>query len=328
VKRRVSMIAALALAVLLFALPAVFPDQPYLLHILTLCAVYAIPAVGLNLMLGYTGLVSLGHMAFAGIGGYTAAVLMVDAGLSFWLALPAATIAAGIGGGLIGVLCLRLRSHYFIIVTLAFGLILFSIMNNWDSVTRGAEGFPGIPRPAPIALGGTAIEFGTLPGFYRLVMAFAVLVFAFQAMIVHSDFGRTLDAIRQDERLAAFRGVNTMLHKVAVFAIGSAIAGMGGVLKVSFLRVAAPLSFELQESINAVLIVIVGGAGFLSGPALGALLFVGLPEYLRIARQLRFVLFGIVLLLITLFAPNGLAGLFARMTRSRRADDHGVAARD
>lgn len=326
--RRWPVVAGAALAVVLIAIPTVLPDQPYLLHILTLCAVYAIPAVGLNLMLGYTGLVSLGHMAFAGIGGYTAAVLMVDAGLSFWLALPAATIAAAIAGGLIGVLCLRLRSHYFIIVTLAFGLILFSIMNNWDSVTRGAEGFPGIPRPAPIALGGIELEFGTLPGFYRLVMVFAVLVFAFQALVVHSDFGRTLDAIRQDERLAAFRGVDTMLHKIAVFAIGSAIAGMGGVFKVSFLRVAAPLSFELQESINVVLIVIVGGAGFLSGPALGALLFVGLPEYLRVAQQLRLVLFGIVLLLITLFAPNGLAGLAARVLRVLRKDRRVAAARD
>jgi branched-chain amino acid transport system permease protein len=115
--------------------------------------------------------------------------------------------------------------------------------------------------------------------------------------------------LRQDERLAQARGVNAMLYKTAIFALGSAIAGLGGVLQVSFLRVAAPASFSLAESINAVLIVIVGGAGSLAGPALGALLFVGLPEYLRVAAEWRLVVFGVMLVLIVLFAPDGLAGL-------------------
>jgi len=315
-------VAVAALVAALYLLPLLI-DEPYLLHIGILCGIYAIPAVGLNLMLGYTGMVSLGHMAFAGIGAYTAAVLMVDGGLSFWLALPIGVIAAGVVGALIGLPCLRLRSHYFIVVTLAFGMILFLVMNNWDSVTRGAEGFPGIPRPAPVVLGGSEIGFATLGNFYHLTLTFAVLVFALQRLLVRSDFGRTLEAVRQDETLAAVKGVNTMAYKVAVFAIGSAIAGLGGVLKVSFLRVAAPLSFELLESINIVLIVVVGGAGYLAGPALGAVLFVGLPEYLRIAQQLRLVIFGAILLAITLFAPKGLAGMaeaaLARIFGSRRA---------
>src|SRR5690606_33589840 len=136
-------------------------------------------------------------------------------------------------------------------------------------------------------------------------------------------FGRTLTAIRQDEILAAFRGVDTMLYKVAIFAIASAIAGFGGAFKVTFLRVAAPLSFELLESINVVLVVIVGGAGPLLGPVLGALLFVGLPEYLRIASELRLVIFGTILVLMMLFAPRGLAGLIEQAGRlgRRRAED-------
>lgn len=297
---------------LLLLVPSVAP--PYLLHVLILCCIYAIPAVGLNLMLGYTGLVSLGHMAFAGIGAYTAAVLMVDARLSFWLALLIGVLAAAAAGAAIGAICLRFRTHFFMIVTLAFGLMLFSVMNNWDDVTRGAAGFPGIPRPAPVG----GFSFGPLQNFYYLALGAAIAAFLVQWRVVRSPFGRVLVALRQDERLASAKGVNAMLYKTAVFALGSAIAGLGGVLHVSFLRVAAPASFTLAESINAVLIVIVGGAGSLAGPALGALLFVGLPEYLRVASEWRLVVFGVLLVLIMLFAPQGLAGLLTAAWRRAR----------
>lgn len=303
--------AALALLVAaLYAAPAA--ASPYLLHVLVLSCLYAIPAVGLNLMLGYTGLVSLGHIAFAGIGAYTAAWLMVDAKLGYWTALAIATGAAGVAGAVIGAVCLRFRSHFFMIVTLAFGLMLYSVMNNWDDVTRGAQGFPGIPR---------APGFTTLDSFFRLALTGAVLAFAVQWLVVRSRLGRILSAIRQDERLAQAKGVNAALYKTIIFALGSAIAGLGGVLLVSFLRVAAPASFTLAESINAVLIVIVGGAGSLAGPALGALLFVALPEYLRVAAEWRLVVFGLLLVLIMLFAPRGMTGLleagWRRLARRR-----------
>jgi branched-chain amino acid transport system permease protein len=182
-------------------------------------------------------------------------------------------------------------------------------MNNWDAVTRGAAGFPGIPRPAPLALGDWSYPFGPLPAFYRLALTGLIIAFALQWLIVNSRFGRVLAAIRQDEKLAAFKGANTMLYKSTAFAIGSAMAGFGGVLFVSFLRAAAPDAFSLAESNNMVLIVIIGGAGYLAGPILGALVYIGVPEYLRAANELRLVLFGVLLVLITLFAPQGLAGL-------------------
>ncbi|MGH8740263.1 MAG: branched-chain amino acid ABC transporter permease [Burkholderiales bacterium] len=312
-------IAAGLLAIaLLYALPAA-AAHPYLLHVLALSCIYAIPAIGLNVMLGYTGLVSLGHMAFAGIGAYTAAVLMVDAKLGFWPALGAATLAAGAAGFAVGAICLRFRTHYFMIVTLAFGLLLHQVMNNWDEVTRGAAGFPGIPRPAPLALGEWTHSFGPLAGFYRLALTGLLAAFAVQWLIVRSDFGKVLSAIRQDEKLAAFKGANTMLYKTAVFAAGSAIAGFGGVFFVSFLRAASPDSFTLAESINMVLIVIIGGAGSLAGPIVGALVYIGVPELLRAANELRLVVFGVLLILITLFAPQGLAGLIeSAISRLRR----------
>jgi branched-chain amino acid transport system permease protein len=317
------LIAAAVLVLLLYLVPSIAAGEPYVIHVLTVTFLYAVPAIGLNLMLGYTGLVSLGHMAFAGIGAYTAAVLMVDYRFGFWSALAVATLAAGISGAAIGAICLRFRSHFFMIVTLAFGLMLFSVMNNWDEVTRGASGFPGIPRPARFDAGGLSISFGLLPDFYRLALSAAIAAFAAQWLVAHSDFGRVLVAIRQDERLAAHKGVNTMKYKTAIFALGSALAGFGGVFLVSFLRVASPSSFTLADSINAVLIVIVGGAGTLIGPLLGALLFVALPEYLRVASEVRLVLFGGLLVLITLYAPRGLAGLaedaWNRLRRRRGA---------
>lgn len=304
-----------ALLALLYAMPQIASSEPYVLHMLVLCFVYAVPAVGLNLMLGYTGLVSLGHMAFAGVGAYAAAVMMVDAKIGFWTALTLATLASGAAGAGIGLVCLRFRSHFFMIVTLALGLVLHSVMNNWDDVTRGAAGFGGIPRPAPIELAGAHLSFGPLANFYYLALTAAALVFALQRLVVRSDIGRILSAIRQDERLARARGVDALLYKTGVFALGSAIAGFGGVLQVSFLRVAAPSSFSLAESINSVLIVIVGGAGSLAGPALGALLFVALPEYLRVASEWRLVIFGVMLVAITLYAPRGLAGVAADLYR-------------
>lgn len=297
--------ALLVAVILLYGVPSLAAGAPYLIHVLVLCCVYAIPAVGLNLMLGYAGLVSLGHMAFAGVGAYAAAVLMVDAKLGFWTALALGVAASGVSGAAIGAVCLRFRSHFFMIVTLAFGLMLYSVMNNWDDVTRGAQGFAGIPRPAPLG----PLSFGPLQNFYYLALTAALAAFAVQWLVVRSTYGRTLMALRQDERLAAARGVNPMLYKTSIFALGSAIAGLGGILHVSFLRVAAPATFNLAESINAVLIVVVGGAGSLAGPALGALVFVGLPEYLRVASEWRLVVFGALLVLLMLFAPRGLAGL-------------------
>ena len=301
--------AAICAALLL--LPEVGAHDAYLLHIVVLTGLYAIPAIGLNLMLGYAGLVSLGHAALAGIGAYAVAILMVDAGLNFWLALPVAMTASAAAGALIGLLCLRLRTHFFMIVTLAFGLILHSVMNNWDAVTRGAAGFAGIPRPDPIALGGMVLQFRSLPAFYNLTVIATAAVFGLQLLLVRSQFGSALSAIRQDETLASFKGINTMLYKVTAFAIGSGLAGLGGALEVSYLRVAAPSSFDMLESINLVLIVVVGGAGYLVGPILGALLFVGAPEYLRLASEYRLIIFGALLVFVTLFARRGLAGLIA-----------------
>lgn len=290
---------------------------PYLLHILALACTYAIPAIGLNIMLGYAGLVSLGHAAFVGLGAYALGILAVDHGWSFWAALPVAALVAGAAGGALGAVTLRLRTHFFMIATLAFGLVLHALMNNWEELTRGPVGLPGIPRPEGFALLGFEVTFRRLPDFAAFAVGATAVAFALSALLIRSDFGRMLIAIRQDETLAAAKGVNVTAGKILAFAIGAAIAGAGGAVKAAFLRVSAPASFEYLEGINLVLIVIIGGAGRLSGPLLGALLFVALPEYLRVAAEWRLVFFGVALVLLMRFAPEGLAGLVARLFRRR-----------
>jgi branched-chain amino acid transport system permease protein len=311
-------VATAALFALLYLLPLAVPNQLYALHILTLALCYAVPAIGLNLLFGYTGLVSLGHMGFAGVGAYAAALLLKQAGWSFGPALCGGAVAAGVVGLIAGMPCLRLRSHFFIIVTLAVGVVLYTLFNNLDSITGGAEGLPGIPRPQPLDLGFVVVDFRRPEGFYWLALTVFGAIFLLQYLVVRSDFGRSLAAIRQDESVAAARGVNVFAHKLAIFTISAAIAGVGGAMKVVFLRAAAPLSFELLESINLLLIVILGGAGFLFGPLLGSVLFIAIPEVLRIANELRLVIFGAALVLFALYAPRGLCGLAQKLLRRLR----------
>jgi branched-chain amino acid transport system permease protein len=308
-------LGVLALFVALYLVPVLFPGQLYALHILTLALCYAVPAIGLSLAFGYTGLVSLGHMGFAGVGAYATALLMKNGIVGFVPALAAGAIAAGVVGLLVGLPCLRLRSHFFIVVTLAVGVILYTLFNNLDALTGGAEGLPGIPRPQPLDLGFVVIDFRRLQGFYWLALTVFAVMFIVQWMIVRSDFGRSLAAIRQDETVAAARGVDVFAHKLAIFTISAAIAGVGGGLKVTFLRAAAPLSFELLESINLVMIVILGGAGYLLGPLIGSVLFIAVPEVLRIANEFRLVVFGAALVLLAIYAPRGVCGFVAAVRR-------------
>lgn len=305
--------------------PLIFGDNPYVLYVLTLALTYTIAAVGVNILYGYTGLVSLGHMGFAGVGVYTTALLMKDMGMPFLPAVLCGMAASGAVGFLVGIPCLRLRSHFFIIVTLAVGMILFTLFNNLDGLTGGAEGLPGIPRPANIEIGGVTLDFRSLGGFYLLTFGIVVLIFGLQYMLIRSDFGRSLDAIRQDEALAAARGVNVFAHKLAAFTLSTAIAGLGGAMKVLFLRAAAPLSFDMNESINLMMMLILGGAGYQIGPLIGALTFIAVPEFLRVAAEMRLIFFGFVLLIVARFAPRGICGATVLLYRSLARGGKAVA---
>ena len=257
-------VAGVAFAAGLYLLAFVFANSPYVLFVMTLTLCYAIPAMALNLLLGYTGLVSLGHMGFAGAGAYVTAFLMKKGLAPFPLSLAAGTLAAGLVGALVGAPCLRLRSHFFIIVTLAVGMMLFLLFNNLDWLTGGAAGLPGIPRPGPFGPGFAVIDPRRPAGFYSRRHHFSA---GFHDPVRDRAFGLRPLARRHPpgQNSAASRGVDVFAHKLAIFTVSAALAELGGGLQVEFLRAAAPQSFGFLENVNLVLIVIVGGAGSLFG---------------------------------------------------------------
>jgi branched-chain amino acid transport system permease protein len=282
----------------------------YLLHIIILIGIYSIVTMSLNVMTGYTGLLSVAHAGFYGIGAYTTALLTLKAGVSFWLAIPAGIAVSAIIGYLIALPSLRSHDDYFVITTFAFQVIIFSIMNNWVSFTGGPLGLPGIPRPSFFGL-----PISSHASFLCLVLVMAVLVFLVLRLLVESPFGRVLKAIREDEIFAQSLGKDVMGHKVVVFVISASVAAIGGSLYATYISYIDPTSFTVMESIFMISIVIIGGAGSLKGSIVGSALLITLPEALRfigmpnaVAANMRQIFYGLLLVLFMMFRPQGLLG--------------------
>ena len=274
--------------------------------------IYVILAESLNLIVGYTGLLSIAHAAFYGVGAYVAALMALKVGSPFVINIICAVIISGVLGGLVGIPSLRIKDHYFVIATFAFQVIAFSILNNLVSFTGGPMGLPGIPQP---------VIFGWVISshieFLLLVGIFAALVFWFCHRIISSPFGRVLMAIREDEVFALAAGKNVALYKVSVFVIGSGMAAIAGALYAHYISFIDPTSFTVMESIFIISIVIIGGAGSLWGPVVGAVLLVMLPEALRfvgmpssIAANMRQILYGGLLVAFMMWRPQGLVGKY------------------
>ncbi len=284
----------------------------YLLHILILIGIYLILAESLNLIAGYAGLLSISHAAFYGVGAYAAALLALNFDVSVWLTVPAAMVAASVLAVLVAWPGLRIRDDYFVIVTFAFQIIVFSVMNNWVELTSGPLGLPGIPRP--VVFGWTINEHWE---FLLATSAAAGVVVFVCWRLIRSPFGRVLRAIREDEVFTASLGKNVASFKMRVFILGGAMAAVGGCLYAYYITFIDPTSFTVMESIFIISIVIVGGAGSLRGAALGAVVLVVLPEALRflglpnaLAANMRQIFYGLALILFMLFRPQGLIGEF------------------
>jgi len=282
----------------------------YLLHILILIGIYTILSVSLDLIAGYAGLLSIAHAAFYGVGAYVAALLALNLHSPFLINIICAMILAGLFGALIGIPSLRIRDDYFVIATFAFQVITFSVLNNWVSFTGGPMGLPGIPRP--VILGwevSSHLEFLLVVG---LLAAFTVWVVR---RIVRSPLGRVLRAVREDEVFAQAMGKNVAYHKVMVFVVGAGLAATAGVMYAYYISFIDPTSFTVMESIFIISIMIIGGAGSLWGPVIGAVVLVTLPEALRfvgmpssIAANMRQILYGAALVGCMMWRPQGLAG--------------------
>jgi branched-chain amino acid transport system permease protein len=282
----------------------------YLLHILILVGIYVILSLSLNLITGYTGLLSIAHAAFYGVGAYVAALMALNWHSPFWVNIVCAIILSGLLGALVGIPSLRIRDDYFVIATFAFQVITFSILNNWVSFTGGPMGLPGIPQPE--VFGWTVSSH---LGFLLLVGFLCALTLLVCRRIVRSPFGRVLKAVREDEVFAQAAGKNVAAYKVLVFVIGASMAAVAGAMYAYYITFIDPTSFTVMESIFIISIVIIGGAGSLWGPVVGAVVLVTLPELLRfvglpsaVAANVRQILYGGALVAFMMWRPQGLLG--------------------
>jgi branched-chain amino acid transport system permease protein len=304
----------------IFIVLALFPllATTYILHLGVFVLIYILLTISVGLVLGYIGELSFGHAAFYGIGGYASALLTVKLGLSFWLALPLAVIITAVFGLVIGALSLRTRGHYFALVTLGFGEIIHIFANNWESLTGGSVGFRGIKAPDPVSLGFLQLKFDTKTSMYYLTLIITCLVLFLVYRFIHSHIGRIFIAIREDKVLGEFVGLPTFRYKLLNFTVSSAIAGLGGVLSAHYILYISPDFFTLTQSVNMVLMVVVGGVATVAGPVVGAITLTVLLELFNIAQGYKMMLYGLFLMLFIVFLPNGIMGLFRGKIRFKR----------
>lgn len=286
----------------------------YLILIAIFSAIYAILGISLNLVVGYTGLLSITQAAFFGIGAYATALLLTHGVAGFFLSVLIGIIISCAVSFIIGMVLSKFDGDYYALGSFGFNIIVFSIFLNWQSVTRGPLGVSGISRPA---LRFMNYELSLSSDFLFLILAssFLILVYFISRFIVNSSFGRVLKAIREDEKAIQIFGYHTLYFKLAIFVISAGMAASAGSLFASYMSYIDPSSFTLNESIFILAIIILGGLANLRGSIAGALFLILLPEILRfvgfpseIAAQMRQVVYGVILILLMLYRPQGLMG--------------------
>lgn len=308
------------LAVLLVTVPA-WVWNPYYVHILIMAGIFTILALSLNLLLGYTGQLSLGHAAFFGIGAYTSALLALKLEWPVWTGFLAAVVVAGIAGYAIGKVSLKLRGAYFVLVTISFAGVIYLVSVNWMELTNGPLGLPGVP-PAELRIPGLLeLSFRSKPAYYYLVLAVAAASYFVCYRLVHSRIGRAFIALRENEALAESVGINGTRYLVLAAVVSAAMAGAAGSLYAHYTRFVSPEVFLFTYTVTMVIMVVAGGKGTLAGPVLGAILFTALPEALRAVTswQWQMLLYGVLLVLTVFFLPKGMVPTFQTWLRERRA---------
>ncbi|MBP7495039.1 MAG: branched-chain amino acid ABC transporter permease [Spirochaetales bacterium] len=280
-----------------------FIPNPYIMRIAIMCGIYMVLASSLNIVIGFTGMFSLGHGAFYGIGAYTSALLALNLNWPFWITLPMGGIVAAFFGVLIGVATLRLRQTFLAFTTLGFGEITRILILNWDSLTRGPMGLPGIPIPTFFG-----VRFSQA-GYYYFILMFTFLVVVFIYRIYHSRIGRAFIAIREDELAASHMGIHLFGYKTLAFTLACALAGLAGAFYAHFARFISADQFGGNESFAILTMVALGGTGSIIGPLIGAAVLVLFPEVFRFLAQFRMVIYGAILIFIIVVKPGGLAGV-------------------
>lgn len=284
--------------------------EKYFLHLFIIICIYAILAASLNLAVGYTGLLNLGHVAFYAVGAYTSALLALRFGAPFWVGLLAGGMIAALFGFLLSFPTLKLKGDYLALGTLGFSIIIESILKNWIALTRGPLGLPGIPKPVFFG-----VVFNQLWLYAILGLCVAMISFIILRLVAESPFGRVLEAVRDDEVAAKSLGKNTFRAKAYAFALSAFFAGVAGSLYAHYITFIDPTSFSISETILIFSMVLIGGTGSLWGSVLGAVILVLLPEPLRflplpssVIGGMRQSIYAVLLLLIILKRPQGILG--------------------
>lgn len=292
------------------ALAAPFFLPPYPLFVLSLAIVNIIAVLGVNLTMGYAGQISLGHAGFTALGAYATALLMVQGGWSFWLALPASGVIAGMVGYLLGLPALRLGPLYVSMVTFGFGLAVVLIVQNWYELANGPN---GMAVPPPELLG----WFLEPERFHFVIVIVAAVLFLITHNILHARLGRAFVALRESEVAARAMGINLAATKTTAFGLGAAYGGLAGSLFAGLTQFVNPDAFIFGVSITYVTMAILGGSGFFAGPIIGGLTLTIIPELLRGAAEYKEFLTGFVLLTLLIFLPRGVVGLLSDISPLR-----------
>ncbi|MBP0496135.1 branched-chain amino acid ABC transporter permease [Roseomonas sp. SG15] len=315
------------------SVPFLFPD-PYLLAVLTSAGIFIIGAISLNLLLGYTGQLSLGHAAFFGLGAYASALatLGFDIAIGFglrlrldpqpvWVGFLSAVVVAGLFGWLLGRLAFRVRGAYFVIITICFAQVLRMVSLNWVELTQGPMALTGIPPFALWLPGQGVVELTSKPQTYWLVLGVAVLAFLIVRQIVRSRIGRALVALRENETLARSVGIRVTHYLVIATVVSAGIAGAAGSLFAHYVRIIDPDVFLFIYTVTMVIMVVTGGKGTLWGPVVGGLIFGLLPDMLRGAArpEAQWIAYGLAMILLVMFLPRGIVPAFTGLLAGRRA---------
>lgn len=283
--------------------------EAYLIHLLILIGIYIILVLSLQLTLGFTGLLNIGHIAFFAIGAYTSALLTLN-GLPFWIAFLAAGIFAMISGFLLSIPTRRLKGDYLALATIAFTFVIYSLALNWTKLTRGPLGLPGIPRPILFGL-----KLSSNLSFFILTLIIVLISYFLIRKITHSPFGKVLEAIRDDELATKILGKNTFKMKSYALAISAFFAGIAGSLYAHYINYIDPSSFTLMQLIPILVIVIIGGLASLKGTVIATFILILIPELLRfiglpssLVGPLRQIFYALILILILIYKPKGFYG--------------------
>ena len=291
-------------AIALATLPMLnFPQTSYWVRVVGYTGLYIILGLGLNVVVGFAGLLDLGYVAFYAIGAYTFALLAgghFDIHLSFWLIIPIAGLLASLAWILLGLPVLKMRGDHLAIVTLGFGEIIRLLATNLTGFTNGSQGLYNLDKPS---LFGFILKSGT--NFYYLIFVLVLIIFFVVNRLDRSRIGRAWIAIREDEDVAQMMGVNTTFYKLLAFAIGALIGGLGGSVVAAWQGSIFPDNFNLFVSINVLCLIIIGGMGSIPGVIIGSFALIALPDILREFATYRLLIFGLLLVIMMIARPEG-----------------------